>query len=221
MEQLSNMPLWAQILSMGSFMFASGVLMTRLPLAPAIILSFFYLYGVFTKAPSLPDFILQQPWKWTFVHAGIIGLILALGIALAISLILSNDKDGVGTGMWGAYGLVAIGVIFGLLVLITLIPAFIKWIHLLKVLPGAQWQTVVWCVLFGLGILTGLGSVFGDSIIRQIISPAVLAMVVCASSLYAISGGYNQQGIILGSISGLLVLIMLYQGIVRTLLLFL
>ncbi|WP_432634053.1 hypothetical protein [Candidatus Avelusimicrobium sp.] len=221
MEQLSNMPLWAQILSMGSFMFASGVLMTRLPLAPAIILSFFYLYGVFTKAPSLPDFILQQPWKWTFVHAGIIGLILVLGIALAISLILSNDKDGVGTGMWGAYGLVAIGVIFGLLVLITLIPAFIKWIHLLKVLPGAQWQTVVWCVLFGLGILTGLGSVFGDSIIRQIISPAVLAMVVCASSLYAISGGYNQQGIILGSISGLLVLIMLYQGIVRTLLLFL
>ena len=86
---------------------------------------------------------------------------------------------------------------------------------------GAQWQTVVWCVLFGLGILTGLGSVFGDSIIRQIISPAVLAMVVCASSLYAISSGYNQQGIILGSISGLLVLIMLYQGIVRTLLLFL
>ena len=98
MEQLSNMPLWAQILSMGSFMFASGVLMTRLPLAPAIILSFFYLYGVFTKAPSLPAFILQQPWKWTFVHAGIIGLILVLGTALAISLILSNDKDGVGTG---------------------------------------------------------------------------------------------------------------------------
>lgn len=112
MEQLSNMPLWAQILSMGSFMFASGVLMTRLPLAPAIILSFFYLYGVFTKAPSLPAFILQQPWKWTFIHAGIIGLILVLGIALAISLILSNDKDGVGTGIWGAYGLVAIGVIY-------------------------------------------------------------------------------------------------------------
>lgn len=61
MEQLANMPVWAQILSMGSFMFASGVLMTRIPLAPAIILSFFYLYGVFAKTNIVPSYLLQQP----------------------------------------------------------------------------------------------------------------------------------------------------------------
>lgn len=220
MEQLSNMPVWAQILSMGSFMFASGVLMTRIPLAPAIILSFFYLYGVFVKTDTTPSYILQQPWKWTIIHGGVLALFVLLGIVLFVALAFSKDKDGMGTGMFGAYGLAGIGVIFGLLVLVSLVPAFIKWVHLLKVLPGTTWQTVLWCVLFGLGIVTGIGSVFGDAIVRQIIGPAVLAIVACVCGLYAISNGYNQEGIITGSIAGVLTLAMVYQGIIRTILLF-
>ena len=41
MKRLANMPTWVQILSIGSFMFASGVLMTWLPFAPAFILLVF------------------------------------------------------------------------------------------------------------------------------------------------------------------------------------
>ena len=68
MEQLANMPVWAQILSMGSFMFASGVLMTRIPLAPAIILSFFCLYGVLGTNNGIPKFILYHPILFTALH---------------------------------------------------------------------------------------------------------------------------------------------------------
>ena len=218
MEQLTNMPIWAQILSMGSFMFASGVLMTRIPLAPAIILSFFYLYGVFAKTNIAPSYLLQQPWKWTIIHGGVLALFVLLGIVLFVALVFSKDKDGMGTGMFGAYGLAGIGVIFGLLVLVSLIPASIKWVHLLKALPGNMWQTLLWCVLFGLGIVTGIGSVFGNDIVRQIIGPAVLAIVVCVCSLYAIASGHNQQGIIMSSVSGVLVLAMIYQGMIRTIL---
>ncbi len=220
MEQLANMPLWAQILSMGSFMFASGVLMTRIPLAPVIILSFFCLYGGFVKTSTSANFILQQPWKWTIIHAGAIGLLLLLGIILFVGLVFSKDQDGLGIGMFGAYGLAGIGIIFGCLVLVCLVPAFIKWIHLLKALPGATWQTVLWCILFGLGIVTGVGSLFGNSVVQQIIGPAVLSIVTCICGLYAISNGFHQEGIIAGSIAGVLTLAMAYRGIVHTLLMF-
>ena len=68
MEQLTNMPVWVQMLSMGSFMFASGVLMTRIPLAPAIILSFFYLHGAFGTNSGIPKFILYHPRLFTALH---------------------------------------------------------------------------------------------------------------------------------------------------------
>ena len=119
MEQLSNMPVWAQMLSMGSFMFASGVLMTRIPLAPAIILSFFYLYGVFSATNGIPSFCLQRPGLWLGMHIGLpLLLLLVWGLFLVAASGVTGD-NGLGMGMAGAMLLCLFAIIVGVCILGT------------------------------------------------------------------------------------------------------
>ena len=191
MEQLTNMPMWAQILSMGSFMFASGVLITTIPLAPIIILSFFYLKNSFTRTDNSASFILQCPWNWLKVY-GAVGILWAI-IGIFCSIIGGNMSYLIAEGIAVGFGF----IILGLVTAASFIPAFTKWKCLLKHCPGPYWQVVLWRMFFAIGIILG---VFRWG--RNIIWP----LSTCILSLYAISNSCNRVGKIASGISGSLAL---------------
>lgn len=196
MEQLANMPVWAQILSMGSFMFASGVLMTRIPLAPAIILSFFYLYGAFNTTHHMPSFTLQHPWIWMWVHIGLAGILMTF---LLVS-IPNDGPDGAGIVLGSLSGLV-LGTI-AILWLVSLLPAFGKWVVLLRSVPIENWQIYVWVLLFAVGIVTGIFSMIGlktatpSFFIFQVFGVALGAIIICIGSLSYIFWSTKLLGIL-------------------------
>ena len=131
MEQLANMPVWAQMLSMGSFMFASGVLMTRIPLAPAIILSFFYLYGAFNTTHHMPSFTLQHPWIITALYIGI-PLVFVL-FATWVNAQSSGPGDmQIGGTLWTLIALIPVVIAW----LVSLVVAFIKLYQFIIALPA-------------------------------------------------------------------------------------
>lgn len=209
MEQLANMPLWAQMLSMGSFMFASGILMARLPLLPALLLSIFYFYGLFNSTGSPANFIFQQPslGKWLLVHLIYIGII----ILIILGGILKGGGRSWESALARDLGLMFVTVLF---ILICLIPAFIKWISLLRALPGPFWLTVLWCVLFtgGLlfGILTGIKFLNEEGLfLRGFVPSLLMAAGACGCCLFSIFKGGNLWGMFSGCASFVLVSLLL------------
>ncbi|MBO4675464.1 MAG: ankyrin repeat domain-containing protein, partial [Elusimicrobiaceae bacterium] len=147
MEQLANMPLWAQILSMGSFMFASGVLMTRIPFAPALILLAF----------GLIHHLLPKGFGWWIL--GISILIIAVPVFFLLQLFSTpiHAGDGMGVGMAGVYFL----ILLGLSILIAPLVAFSlgtiirlgQWFFSLQLPP---WQSSLAIGLFAVGIAYGI-----------------------------------------------------------------
>ena len=196
MEQLANMPIWAQMLSMGSFMFASGVLMTRFPIAPAIILSFFYMYGAFGPCGDkiMPGFTFKNPWLWTALPLILAGVLLVLWYSFAHGDF--SGSDGMGIGFAGVFLiLITILSVIGAIVA-AWIPALIKWIKLLPAVSHAPWQMLVWIVLFVGGIAVGLLSLKGCYTdfwtsrgvpVYQVVFVAMLALAACVASLGSVA----------------------------------
>ena len=196
MTQLANLPVWAQVLSLGSFMFAGGVFVIGFPLIPIIILSFFYLNNSFTPTDNSDSFILKCPWNWVKVY-GAVGILWAM-----IWIFCGTGGSPVGGGISDRMLLetVVVGVGFiitGLVMVISLIPAFTKWKCLLKTLPGPYWQVVLWRMFFAMGVVQGICR-GGRNVI--------LLLGICILSLYAISNGCNRVGKIASGVSGALAL---------------
>ncbi|MBR2865332.1 MAG: hypothetical protein IKC13_03560 [Elusimicrobiaceae bacterium] len=196
MEQLANMPIWAQLLSMGGFMFASGVLMTRIPIAPALILSFFYLFGVFGSSlgREIPGFTFKNPCLWTALLLAFAGVFAFLWYKFLHADF--SAADGMGIGFAGVFlNLATIGSVIGMIILMW-IPAVSKWIKLLPAVSHAPWQMLVWIVLFVGGIAVGLLSLKGcysdlwhsrGVPIYQVMFVTMVAIAVCVCSLFCIA----------------------------------
>ena len=151
MEQLANMPVWAQMLPMGSFMFASGVLMIRIPLAPAIILSFFYLYGAFNTTHHMPSFTLQHPWIITALYIGI-PLVFVL-FATWVNAQSSGPGDmQIGGTLWTLIALIPVVIAW----LVSLVVAFIKLYQFIIALPAAKYVWALELLFFIIGVTAGV-----------------------------------------------------------------
>ena len=183
MEQLANMPMWAQVFSMGSFMFASGVLLLRLPLLPTLILSFIYLLNIFGAGTTMPSFTFKSPWIWTIGHAV---LLIPLGFVF-ICIAANSSSSSKSAEMWNSafFYLFFIGML-----VITIIPAIYKLVILFKELPFGAGVTAV-CVFFLiLGLAVSIkffkpmaaegGILFGFFI------PTIFAAVICVIALAGI-----------------------------------
>ena len=183
MEQLANMPMWAQVFSMGSFMFASGVLLLRLPLLPTLILSFIYLLNIFGAGTTMPSFTFKSPWIWTIGHAV---LLIPLGFVF-ICIAANSSSSSKSAEMWNSafFYLFFIGML-----IITIIPAIYKLVILFKELPFGAGVTAV-CVFFLiLGLAVSIkffkpmaaegGILFGFFI------PTIFAAVICVIALAGI-----------------------------------
>ena len=216
MEQLTNMPVWGQILSMGSFMFASGVLMTRIPLAPVIILSFFYLYGAFGNFTTMPTFTLKHPWIWTVLHLFLLVLLAFLWIRFNHALSKAHGPDAMGLGFAGVWLIILTGSVVGITILISTFPALFKWGQLLLAISRSPWQIILWSALFTGGILIGIFSLGVMKSLHNLsgapmymaftqfrfISPTFIALLICACSLAGITFGMdNLNGILACSVS--------------------
>lgn len=209
MEQLANMPVWAQILSMGSFMFASGVLMTRIPLAPAIILSFFYLYGAFNTTHNMPSFTLHHPWVITALYVGI-----PLAFLLFVKLLdmQSRNQPGdmqIGGTIWTLIALIPVIIAW----LVSFVVAFIKLYKVVASVPIAKYVWAVALCLFIIGFAVGIWDfvhcIFQPGYIVEEMWPyflgfTVLSVLLCIGSTY---------GMIYGKLWVLLLTPLLYLGI--------
>lgn len=196
--EITSLSMCVQVLSMSCFMFASGVLMTRMPLLPIIMLSFCYLYGGMESMTAIPSFTLTHPWLWFFTH-----LTIALLLAFAWSgfrriATKSSGPDSMGIGFLGVWliaitvGVVAIGI------LLSIFPALFKWIKLLSVVSCSPWQTILYCLLFvggfGIGIYVLCDRLaiahFFEGAVREILFCRILrvafvALIICWSSLFS------------------------------------
>lgn len=190
MEQLTNMPMWIQLLSMGSFMFASGVLLTRIPLAPILILSFFYLYGNFNTVNSVPSFTLQHPWIITALH-----VVLPL---LWIWIVGVGNSGGPADTRIGEVILVVLGLI--LLIVAGLVWACIKWHQFFTTVSVAKPVWVVALTCFIIGIIVGLVDWYFCFFCSYeswlpFLGLTILVLLLCAGSMCAIA--YNKPGLLL------------------------
>lgn len=213
MEQLNNLPLWAQLFSVGSFMFASGLLMTRFPLAPVLILSFFYTYGVFSSS-SRPSFCLTHPWIWAICLLLPVLLLLLLWVGFYWCLSSASGPDSMGLGFAGAWLFVITVPVLGICFLVSVIPAWVKMVKLLAYLHPSAWQTTVLCVLFALGIILGICSLSTPGLLSnpldncgnfmQLFSGKIFffSLLICTLSLLCIKLGRSLNG---GFILGLTV----------------
>lgn len=202
-------------------MFASGLLMTRIPLAPGIILSFFYLYGAFGKVVAMPSFAFKYPWKWTLLLVGILLLLFVLWVGFVYLASKTSGPDSMGVGFAGIQLIFLTGLVVGLVMLISLFPALVKWIKLVAAISPSYWQTVVWCILFAGGIGVGIfnlgGSIFnldGREFVGRFLWTTVLAIIVCVGSLSSIAWGMTSPaGILGGGVALLISLALAFHGV--------
>lgn len=226
MEQLANMPVWAQMLSMGSFMFASGVLMTRIPLVPCMVLSLFYLYGALGNSAAMPAFTLKHPWVCVLIHVGVVLALVCFWMFVAPAMIRGAGPDGIGVGLAGIYLVAATAVVCLLGIIVSWFPAVVKWLNLLRAFPSNGWEMYVWVALFVGGILSGilcfggidrlrvlLDTNIASFVIVQIFAVAVVAVLVCVGSVAAIFLGTKPLGWGIGFVSCLLAIAIAGNGI--------
>lgn len=226
MEQLANMPLWAQLLSMGSFMFASGVLMTRIPLVPCMVLSLFYLYGALGNSAAMPAFTLKHPWVCVLIHVGVVLALVCFWVFVASAMMRGAGPDGISVGLTGIYLVAATAVVCLLGIIVSWFPAVVKWLNLLRALPSNGWEMYVWVALFVGGILSGilcfggidrlralLDTNIASFVIVQIFAVAVVAVLVCVGSVAAIFLGTKPLGWGIGFVSCLLAIAIAGNGI--------
>lgn len=202
MEQLANMPLWAQLLSLGSFMFASGVLMTRIPLAPALILSFFYLYGVFGTSAEMPNFTLKNPSFWLCVQ-------IALFLIVCTIVATTNDKGPVvGLGWAGLVVMGVLGIAFCVGGVLSIIVNLYKYLQLSIFCFSKVNFTVLGILCFVAGAVFGGLTIAPPYISATYLPPvglwlgfsyiamALLSVLACGIVLWGISKGMTSLSLV-------------------------
>ena len=195
-------------------MFASGLLMTRIPLAPGIILSFFYLYGAFGKVAAMPSFAFKYPWKWSLLLVGILLLLFVLWVGFVYLASKTSGPDSMGVGFAGIQLIFLTGLVVGLVILISLFPALVKWIKLVAAISHSYWQTVVWCILFAGGIGVGIFNLGGREFVGRFLWTTVLAIIICVGSLSSIAWGMTSPaGILGGGVALLISLALAFHGV--------
>lgn len=201
MEQLTNMPVWAQLLSMGSFMFASGVLMTRIPLAPAIILSFFYLCGWFGTFAEMPNFTLKNPSFWLCLQ-------IALFLIVCVLFATVNDQGPIVGMGWGGFVVMGVlGIAFCVGGGLSIIVNLYKYLQLL-IFCFSKVNFAVLGVLFFVGGIVFGGYSFARPYISDILPPvslwlglsyiamALLSVLACGVVLWGIAKGMPSLSLI-------------------------
>lgn len=206
MEQLAQLPVWIQLLSMGSFLFASGFLMTRCPLLPTLLLSFFYAYGVLGNG-EMPSFCVKHPWVWSIL---LLLPLIVLGILWWSLLGASSGPDGgMGIGMAMAWLTIISIAVLAVIFLVTWVPAFIKTARLLIAVHQTPWQTLLLGAFFIVGIIAGLVGInftglFSDPLLffakmlPLLIRNIPVALLICTLSLLSIKSKSMGGGFALG-----------------------
>lgn len=197
MEQLTSLPLLAQVLSLGGFFFGSGLMMTRFPLLPSLMLSFFYLYGYLNSNGAAPSFTFSHPWIIVALHGVLILPLVGIWILFLKELASASGPDSMGLGIAGMWLIVITGIAAALFILISLFPALFKLGKILFALQCGGWLTALYILLFLLGAGSGVFTLsnlanFPDSlsvITGQFIWTALIGCLICFCSLAGIASG--------------------------------
>lgn len=197
MEQLSSLPLLAQVCSLGGFFFGSGLLMTRLPLLPSLMLSFFVLYGFLNSNGGTPSFAFSHPWIIVALHGVFILPFIGIWILFFKAMASASGPDSMGLGFAGMWLIVITGIAVALFILISLFPALFKFGKMIYALNCGVWPSALYILLFvlgaGLGIFTlsdvvnGLESL--SSVAGQFVWIALIGFFICLCSLSGIASG--------------------------------
>ena len=151
----SNYPLWLQYFSIGSFMFASGVLMFRLPLAPFIILTVFSWLGLLTGNNAIPAGFKCSVWTIIW-HT--------LFIIIPFFIVLHNAKSSLDVPFGQAlnHSLWTFFVILPTLIILLIAFAFSflfavgKWVSFFSLFGDVKKLQVIAILCFAAGVLLGL-----------------------------------------------------------------
>lgn len=196
MEQLTSLPLLAQVLSLGGFFFGSGIMMTRFPLLPSLMFSFFYLYGVLNSNGAAPSFTFSHPWIVVALHGVLILPLIGIWVLFLRALATASGPDSMGLGMTGMWLVVITGLAAALFILISLFPALFKLGKMLFALHCGGWLTALYILLFLLGAGSGVFTLsdwanFPDSLsaITGFIWTALIGCLICFCSLAGIASG--------------------------------
>lgn len=197
MEQLSNLPLLAQIVSLGGFFFGSGLLMTRFPFLPFLMLSFFYMYGFLTSNAGTPSFAFSHPWIIVALHGVFILPFIGIWILFFKAMASASGPDSMGLGFAGMWLIVITGIAVALFILISMFPALFKLGKMFFALHCGGWLTALYILLFVLGAASGVFTLsdlagFPDNlsvITGQFIWTALIGCLICFCSLAGIASG--------------------------------
>lgn len=197
MEQLSSLPLLAQVCSLGGFFFGSGLLMTRLPLLPSLMLSFFVLYGFLNSNGGTPSFAFSHPWIIVALHGVFILPFIGIWILFFKAMASASGPDSMGLGFAGMWLIVITGIAVALFILISLFPALFKLGKMFFALHCGGWLAALYILLFVLGAALGVFTLsdlagFPDNlsvIAGQFIWTALIGCLICFCSLAGIASG--------------------------------
>ena len=176
---------------MSCFMFTSGVLVTRIPLTPIIILSFFCIYGTFDTNNNCSNFIIKHPWLITALHI-CIPLILFL-ICKHIHIAFEHEPGDMKIGEDILILIAAIPVIIAWL--ISLVIAFIKLYKFIATTPMAKYVLIVASCFFVIGLIIGVieyyitfSSSFNlDDSWPYFLGFTILCILLCIYSVYGMT----------------------------------
>ncbi|WP_428047156.1 ankyrin repeat domain-containing protein [Candidatus Proelusimicrobium excrementi] len=197
MEQLYSLPLLAQVLSLGGFFFGSGLLMTRVPLLPSLMLSFFVLYGFLNSNEGTLSFTFSHPWIIVALHGVLILPFIGIWVLFFSEMASASGPDSMGLGIAGVWLIVTTCTAVALFLLISIFPALFKLGKMLFALHCGGGLTALYILLFVLGAALGVFTLsnfasFPDNlsvVLGQFIWIALIGFLICFCSLAGIASG--------------------------------